>query len=443
MMTSLFTVPEALSSTPPSRRSSTGPERSPSLVPSVSTSTSTQSVFRTSPQQKVIPLILDPIHLYFLLVQFESLGLDIGEPALLGTIPKNGIVETETTPRKPTGRANSINSIASNISNLSLSSGWSFWSARTANAPSYPGAPTQPTLQDEIVYIYKVFSRISGLRLQQNMAQGIVGVSGSTIAGRRVITNYENVTLSPGSSILLSTNPFRYLTHLEIKELHPRVLDGWQALQSRLVVLIVWEAGIEDVGEVVLDTVVDGLRRRGRLTAETTKENEKNEDKNDAAATPPLSSTTIATKSAINQPAYDLAALLAPQAPWANLKHLSLAKNQLTQLSSHPCGFVMSLTHLDLSHNMLVDPPAALSILFNLRTLNLAYNMINHVSGINTILGSIEQLDLRGNRIGEPDRGMGGGWEASGVAGTQGGLGRGKPILYIAGELVKAVGGLA
>lgn len=400
MASSIFNVAEALSTTsPPPRRNSTGFsgfERQPSLgsTPPLAHSTSIVSTSAASPsiitfsstQPKVIPLTLDPLHLYFLLVQFESLGLDIGDPALLGSIPANSVVGSDSSARDSLRdrRTKSVHSASSLGSNLSLSRGWNLW----PNGTTGPSGNHQPSLQEDIIYIYKTFSRIIGLRLQQNVTSTVA--SGGT-TGSRVIIGYENVVFPcPDGSIVLSTTPFRYLTHLELKDFHPRVVDGWQTLQSRLVVLIVRVAGVDDVGEVVIDIVVDGLRRRNRIPNEP-----KNSQAGDAVSDEGISLTT----SSPAKPVYDLNALLAPQIPWSGLKHFSLAENCLVELSSYPCSYLIGLTHLDLSHNLLENVPAALSSLYNLQTLNLAYNMIKKITGINTVLGNVQQLDMRGNKI--------------------------------------------
>ncbi|KAL0074197.1 hypothetical protein J3Q64DRAFT_1779040 [Phycomyces blakesleeanus] len=80
-----------------------------------------------------------------------------------------------------------------------------------------------------------------------------------------------------------------------------------------------------------------------------------------------------------------------------HLTSLSLANNTLARLQS--LELLQSLTHLDVSHNLLDRIPEALSCLFNLQYLNLAHNKISSVAAIHTTVGNIQELNLRGNSI--------------------------------------------
>jgi len=76
-----------------------------------------------------------------------------------------------------------------------------------------------------------------------------------------------------------------------------------------------------------------------------------------------------------------------------------LADNALTFMPSSPLKFLTSLTHLDLSSNLLISVPPGLSVLHNLISLNLSDNMIDSVLGISTMLGQVLTLNLSRNRL--------------------------------------------
>lgn len=78
-----------------------------------------------------------------------------------------------------------------------------------------------------------------------------------------------------------------------------------------------------------------------------------------------------------------------------NLRHLSLHHVSLLSFPRLP---LHSLTHLDLSHNLLNDLPD-LSQLSGLTSLNLAHNLIGSVRSAPASLGNIASLNLSHNRI--------------------------------------------
>lgn len=278
-------------------------------------------------------LTLDVHHLYFLWVQFEHLGLAMGDPAGLGDIPDDGVVDTGTDAENDdTPSIMSVGSIASTMSNLSLTSGWNFWQRKSSH--SQQQQPTKRPMNEEIVHVHQQLARVSALKLHMNVMVDETGARSS----QRVIAHYEK-PLDP--SVRLSLTPvFENLAFLELSGLHPRTFQDWDSLRPRLMSLVCKAASIEDAHEIL-------------------------------------------------EPAKD----------WPQLRMLSLADNNLTTIEAEPLLAVRELTHLNLSSNLLIDVPSALSNLYNLQSLNLSYNMISFITGINTVLGNIEELDLRGNRL--------------------------------------------
>lgn len=90
-----------------------------------------------------------------------------------------------------------------------------------------------------------------------------------------------------------------------------------------------------------------------------------------------------------------------PTTKWRFLRHLSLADNSLTSISSASLiPLAGSLTSLDLSSNLFVSVPECLAILSNLRALNLSGNMIDSLHSLTrSPLPAITALNLRGNRL--------------------------------------------
>ncbi|KAI9497105.1 hypothetical protein BDB00DRAFT_868940 [Zychaea mexicana] len=299
-------------------------------------------------------LSLDIHHYYFLLVQFEHLGFDVGDPALLGEIPEDGVVETETSVNDEAKAPSimSVGSIASTMSTLSLSTGWNFWQKGTDREEQHK------PLHEDIMHIYKFFARVSALKLQMNLL--IDPHNATTRSSQRAITHYEQ-PLPQDGSVILSLSPFQTLSFLELSGIHPRFIDGWAQLRQNLVSLVVKGANVEDAADVINKDLENGAK------AQADRKEEEEERQGNVS--------------------------------WQQLKMLSLADNNLTTLDNEPLRRIQSVTHLNLSSNLLIDVPAALSNLYNLQSLQLAYNMVSFVNGINTVLGNVQELDLRGNRL--------------------------------------------
>lgn len=88
-----------------------------------------------------------------------------------------------------------------------------------------------------------------------------------------------------------------------------------------------------------------------------------------------------------------------PNTKWRFLRHLSLAENDLISISSTALTpLAGSLSSLDLSGNLFKSIPECLSILYNLRALNLSGNMIDSLHSLTrNPLPAITALNLRGN----------------------------------------------
>ncbi|CAO3589000.1 unnamed protein product [Absidia cylindrospora] len=285
---------------------------------------------------------LDIHYLYFLYAQFENLGLDI-DASLLGNVPPEGIVADHVD--NDTGKAPSIlsiGSVASNMSTLSLGAGWQFWKKRQDTQAQTNNNRHSRTLQDDIIHIHHCLSRITALKLHMHVL--IHPETGVARSGQRVILGYEAPLTQQGNNVMLSLSPFHQLSFLELDHIHPRMVGGWASFAPRLMSLVIKRAGIEDAEEILHQ---DEQGNKG----------------------------------------------------FHQLQMLSLQDNNLTTLELAPLQQMQSLTHLNVSSNLLIDIPHSLSILYNLHSLNLSHNMISFTTGINTILGNIQELNLRGNRL--------------------------------------------
>ena len=90
-----------------------------------------------------------------------------------------------------------------------------------------------------------------------------------------------------------------------------------------------------------------------------------------------------------------------PASKWRFLRHLCLAENNLTSLSSSALApLTGSLTSLDLSSNHFAAVPDSISTLSNLRALNLSNNMIDSLHSLTrSPLPAITAFNLRANRL--------------------------------------------
>ncbi|KAI7882910.1 hypothetical protein K492DRAFT_175833 [Lichtheimia hyalospora FSU 10163] len=273
------------------------------------------SALRTTSYMPKSTLSLDMHHLYFLLVHFEHVGLDMGDPARLGSVPEDGIVNEDDTSHQDETR--SIMSVGSITSTFSLSTNWNFWQRQWSDQQQQ-----QRTVFQDVEHIYQMISQVDAVRLQMKKT--------------RVIQGYQDPLPTDATFSLV---PFKHITHLELVNVHPRLLADIPT--HALTTLIVREAGVEDAAEVITS-----------------------------------------------------------ESDFGQLRMLSLAGNNLITMDDAVTQRIhATVTHLDLSSNMLADVPHALSLLYNLTSLVLAHNMISSVTGINTVLGNIYELDLRGNRL--------------------------------------------
>ncbi|KAF9325214.1 hypothetical protein BG006_011284 [Podila minutissima] len=403
-------------------------------------------------QLKAPILPLDLYYLMYILERFEEVGIELDRwegltPCIVGdSTPrviksddddKDGVPNPITYPSFPTPaatRPQSIRSFQSTaISTLTLITGWKQWSAASSQE--------NITITDDIHFIHRFMKKVPGLRLVSKIPPGL------HVQGRGRIDGYSaNAILNlfstgqdgmskPMQLPVLSLFPA--LTHLEIHKIPPRCIDGWEVLMKQLRSLVVVQADIEDVYDVMVAAVVNSERRRRQKhfkeqnravqimqeqqealkdaalvskEIDTIQEEEEGETENttttngssegEVGSLGASASVPMITSISLPEEELDDSTILASLEMWPHLHHLSLTDNGLPALAHNDTfSYTHSVVSLDLSHNLLLSPPSGLIHLHNLHELNLSYNMISGVQSIYQILGNISVLDLRGNRL--------------------------------------------
>lgn len=360
---------------------------------------------------KPVIMSFDTHHLFYLLMRLEALGIDVGSLDVRVDNPSRPMNYINVFPVSDRSDALSLLSIRTSlsaVSKLSLGASW-------FRAPP-------PTLDTELKYIYSSFTKLPALSLHGPEAKFIA----------------ELATEAPNENAL-PMDAFKNLQTLQCTDIDPRTLLGWDRLAESLWSLSIKNSGLEDISDIFIGAVLDDqARREGRVKDSRTRRlsssvsrrqsfysgsrlpesvPEDAEDEDDS--TPPSSPEELAPKPTKDEICLGTDSELAaaeqqptpPQTPkptqptelpslkWAFLRHLSLADNALTFLATSPLPYLTSLTHLDLSSNLLVSVPPGLQSLYNLISLNLSDNMIDSVLGIYTVLGQVLYLNLSKNRL--------------------------------------------
>jgi Leucine-rich repeat (LRR) protein len=321
-------------------------------------------------------LSLDPHHLYYLLIRFEALGINVGTLDIHLLTPSRPMSYPNMLALKDRSDTSSIaasfTSTFSAVSKLSLGGSW--W-----------GRPELPKLDNETKYIYSSFTKLPGLSLKQN--------------DLHLITELVD---DPPVDNAVPMYTFKSLQSLEILDLDPRVLLGWDHLSEILRSLTIKRSGLEDVTHLFVDAVLDDQRRREGGPGGSSPRRRIGLARSSRFASGRFSSrSAVDIPSAVTEDAEPDAPKkpLLPRLKWHQLRHLCLADNALTFFPASILSSITSVTHLDISSNLLVSVPPGLSALHNLTSLNLADNMIDSVLGIYTNLGQVVAINLSKNRL--------------------------------------------
>lgn len=376
---------------------------------------------------------LDLYYLLYLLDRFEQVGIEVdgwdgstprtvgdSNPRVLGSSPNNNNTTSTYSsfpPPQASTRPQSIRSFSSTaLSTLTLITGWKQWSSAASNNNGI-------TINDDIHFIHKFLKNITGLRLVAKIPPGMENQTKGRIedyGGDAILSLFAGSSSSSPSLLLPLAGTFQDLTHLELHKIPPRCIEGWETLMTQLKSLVIIQAGIEDVYDVIVTAVVSSeRRRRQRAYKEKNRavliKQEQREALKDATLISQQqqrhdSAHSIASSGSLSSleggspidKSYDAddKEILNSIKMWPVLRHLSVSDNALPGLAqSDTFAYSQAIVTLDLSHNLFLAPPPALIHLHNLHSLNLSYNMINSVQSIYQILGNIAVLDLRSNRL--------------------------------------------
>ncbi|KAF8594773.1 L domain-like protein [Ceratobasidium sp. AG-I] len=320
-------------------------------------------------------LSTDLHHVLYLLIRCEALELPVGPLDVKLTNPTRPLSFASQLAAGDRADAVSIRSSSamSTMSRLSLGAGW--W-----------GRAAPPPVDAELKYIYSAFTKLPALSIKQT--------------GLKLVAELAQ---DPLTDSVIPFDIFKNLQSLELLDVDPRAVLGWDRLSDGLRSLTIKRSGLEDVSDILIDAVVDDpLRREGKSAPKRRRTHRPNSASRNSSW---HSSQLPPTVPENPTPAPENADLSAPPPPtipahkWSRLRHLSLADNALTFFPTAPLANLTRLTHLDLSSNLLVAVPPGLGALYNLVSLNLSDNMIDSVLGIYTTLGSISALDLSRNRL--------------------------------------------
>ncbi|KAJ6609841.1 hypothetical protein B0H10DRAFT_2062694 [Mycena sp. CBHHK59/15] len=328
---------------------------------------------------QIPPLVLaiDTHHLFYVLVRLEAQGLDVGTLEVRVDSPSRPMSYINLFPGASGDKADtlslaSIRSTFSAVSRLSLGGGW--W-----------GRPEPPNLDSDLKYLFSSFTKLPALSI--------------TAPTRKLIAELAD---EPPNENAIPLDAFKNLQSLECVDIDPRSLLGWDRLAESLRSLKIRKSGLEDVSDIFVGAVVDDQARREGSTSRKRRRRILHGE----TRPPSIYATRIPDSVPEEEVELPQGGSSSPPPPtelsslkWAFLKHLYLPDNSLTFFPSTCIPYLTSLTHLDLSSNLLVSVPPSLSALYNLLFLNLSDNMIDSVLGIYQHLGQVLSLNLSHNRL--------------------------------------------
>ncbi|TKA69729.1 hypothetical protein B0A49_09250 [Cryomyces minteri] len=203
-------------------------------------------------------------------------------------------------------------------------------------------------IKEDLKYLYSAFTKIPCLSLAPDHKA-------------RLIEGYEEFPFDTAVPLFA----FKNLSALEICDIDFRQFFGWDRLAEQLRSLTVKRGQVDDLTDLLVNVVLDDIDKRRRSTSNL------------------LSLGVI------------------PASKWRFLRHLSLADNGLTSISSSSLAPVASiLQSLDLSSNLFTEISESLASLVSLRALNLSTCMIESLHSLaRNPLPAITTLNLRSNRL--------------------------------------------
>ncbi|KAH7339273.1 hypothetical protein B0J17DRAFT_654499 [Rhizoctonia solani] len=323
-------------------------------------------------------LTTDLHHVFYLLMRFEDLELPVGplDVKLLNPTRPISFASQLATGDRADAVSIRSSSAMSTMSRLSLGGSW--WNR---SAP--------PPVDNELKYIYSAFTKLPALSIKQ--------------AGLKLVAELAQ---DPLTDQVIPFDVFKNLQSLELLDVDPRSVLGWDRLADNLRTLTIKRSGLEDVSDILIDAVVDDpLRREGktaprrrRIHRPSSSASSRQSSWRSSQLPPTVPEDPVPEPPSEPEPGTIPPPTISPH-KWSRLRRLSFADNGLTFFPTEPLANLTNVTHLDLSSNLLVAVPSGLGALYNLVSLNLSDNMIESVLGIYATLGSISHLDLSKNRL--------------------------------------------
>ena len=326
----------------------------------------------------------------------------------------------------------SVRSVISSMSNVwsGLGLGSSTSAAKTEKA--------KVQLLIDLKYLYSAFTKIPCLRLSPDRRA-------------RLIRGYEEFPFDTAVPLVA----FKNVSALEICDVDFRQFFGWDKMAEQLRSLTVKRSSVDDPTDLFVNIVLDDMDKRRRRSSRThlpwpaspssrfsdagrPDSNPSSPVIDDKLGQSPRKSLHLqhdsdilvpqrqrsATKSvsprrpsnskqvkikrsgsgSSNSSTHSLGSFppgILPASKWRFLRHLSLADNALTSITSSSLAPLSNnLLSLDLSSNLIAEIPDALSILTSLRALNLSNCMIESLHSLRrNPLPAITALNLRANRL--------------------------------------------
>jgi len=206
---------------------------------------------------KPAKLALTPHHLYYLLDQFEEMGIPIGpmkvrlENIHTEASPANYVsFLSESQRSRGRGDRDSIHSVSSVRSVMSgMSSLWSSFGLGTStNAAKTEKSKAQ--LHSDLKYLYSAFTKIPCLRLSPDHKA-------------RLIQGYEEFPFDTAVPLIA----FKNLGALEICDVDFRQFYGWDKLSEQLRSLTVKRSSLDDPTDLFVNVVLDDMDKRRRRSS--------------------------------------------------------------------------------------------------------------------------------------------------------------------------------
>ncbi|KAK9469326.1 hypothetical protein V1512DRAFT_255997 [Lipomyces arxii] len=395
----------------------------------------TPSIFQSSIQNLTVPsrsktarISLTPHHLFYLLYRFKDLGLSVGPMSIrLETIqpvgsPSSYVSFLHDSYQRTLNRPSDVKSLQSVSSMRSTMSGMSaIFSIMSFSSKE----KIKATTDEDLKYLYSAFTKIPALRLSRDPKA-------------KVIDGFEEFPFDRAVPLVT----FKNLSSLDLVDVDIRAFFGWDTVSEKIRTLTIKRGQMDDPIELISDLVLDDMdRRRSRTSTPVPTYAVANEDADKEVASTLLERKTSRSRARTNSLSQVQSLSASParvrsmsrsstvhrrsnsmsstfsatstldamptgnasltSSNWQFLKHLSLSDNGISCVSNEsmiPLG--NSLATLDLSHNLLISIPEALSFLSLMTSLNFSHNLVSSLHSLaHYPLPAITALNLRGNRL--------------------------------------------